>query len=47
VDKVKEIVVKKRLVVEISCVLLWIIWIRWLLELTYPDNVQGWRTLLR
>ena len=47
VDKVKRTVVATRLVVEIFRVFLWIILIRWLLELTYPDNIRGWRTLPR
>jgi len=47
VDKVRKTVVKIRLPEEICLVFLWIIWNRWLLELTYPDNIRGWRTSLR
>jgi len=46
-DKVERTVIEKRLAVEIARVFLWIILIRWLLELTYPDNIRGWRTSLR
>jgi len=47
VDKVERTVIEKRLVVEIARVFLWIIWNRWLLELTHLDNIHGWRTSLR
>jgi len=47
VDKVKEFIVKKSFVVAIALVFAWIYRIRWLFELTYPDNIHGWRTSLR
>jgi len=47
VEKVKEIVTKKGLIVELVLVSSRIIWNRWLLEPTYPDNIRGWRTLPR
>jgi len=47
VEKVKRIVIKKGLIVVLLLVSSWIIWNRWLLELTYPDDIRGWRTLPR
>jgi len=47
VEKVRKTVVKKELIVVLVLVSSWITWNRWLLELTYPDNIRGWRTLPR
>ena len=45
--KVKVIEIKKGLAEEFLIVFYWITWNRWLLELTHPDDIQGWRTLPR
>jgi len=47
VYKVKVTVVKKELVARICLVFPWITLFRWLFELTYPDDIRGWRTLPR